>query len=367
MYKLFYNNSMYRNSYIKVDLDNLQYNARYYMKKTNKKLFGVIKANGYGLVDYIEAKTLLEVGVDHFAVSSLDEAINLRKHGINSEILVLGHIPSHYLDVVRKYDISMLTISKDYVESNDLHDIKVHIKIDTGMNRIGIEPSEAKEVLDILLEKKAIVEGIMSHFSSADDDVDYSTKQYNLFKECVKGLDYNFKYIHMQATDASSLFDDDFCNYCRIGLGLLGLSTYEKELKPVISLYSLVTMTKKLEKGETVSYGRHYTSDGNGYISTIALGYADGFFRSNTGKQAYIEDEYASIVGSICMDQMMIHTDNYHPVESVVELFGEHIDIEQRAKDLNTISYELITALSERLSRYYYKNGVMINKIDPRF
>ena len=171
----------------------------------------------------------------------------------------------------------------------------------------------------------------------------------------------------MSATDAAILIDDDICNYQRIGIGLLGYSSYETDLKPAISLYSEVIVCKQLEKGETVSYSRNYTSDGTGYILTIPLGYADGLYRSNTGKQVYIDGEYATIVGNICMDQLMIHSENPHKVGSLVEIFGEHISIEQRAAQLNTITYELITGFSDRLRRIYISDNKIIKSIDPRF
>ncbi len=358
---------MYRNSYVQVDLDKLKENARYFQSRSKKKLIGVVKANGYGIIDYIEAKTLKEVGVDFFAVSSLDEALNLRKHGIDDSILILGQVPEDSMDLLRKYDLSIVTLSLPFVKACDLKDVKVHLKLNTGMNRIGVRTDEAKQCLDLLLQKGAIVEGVMSHFSSADTDIEYSQNQYEIFKDCVLSLNYDFKYIHMSATDGSLAVDDDICNAERIGLGLLGLSSYDTALKPCISLFSEVSMVKQLKPGDTVSYGRHYTSDGSGYLLTIPLGYADGFYRANTGKEVYCEDEYGTIVGSICMDQMMILTKKEHPCGSLIELFGPHIDIAKRAQELGTISYELYTALSDRLSRRYIQNGKVFLSIDPRF
>ena len=171
----------------------------------------------------------------------------------------------------------------------------------------------------------------------------------------------------MSATDASLLVNCDICNACRIGLGLLGYSAYETELEPSIGLYSEVVMCKQLQEGETVSYGRHYTSDGKGYILTIPIGYADGFDRSNTGKKVYVDGEYGTIVGSICMDQLMILCEHPHAPGTIVELFGEHIDINERAKELNTINYELLTGLSERITRAYLRDGKEYRRIDPIF
>ncbi|MBQ6560087.1 MAG: alanine racemase [Erysipelotrichaceae bacterium] len=358
---------MFRNTYLQIDLDKLRYNIDYFLHKSDKKMMGVVKADGYGSIDYMEAKILEEKGVDFFAVSSLDEALCLRKHDIRGQILILGYVPEDALDLIRKNDFSIVTYSPEFVKEADLKDVKVHLKLNTGMNRLGIRPEEAKEILDILLGKGSIVEGVMSHFSSADFDEDYSIRQYRRFGDCVLSLDHDFRYIHMSATDGSILIDDDICNYERIGIGLLGYSSYETELKPCLGLYSEAVMTKQLSQGDTVSYGRHYTSDGKGYILTVPIGYADGFYRSNTGKQVYVDGEYGTIVGSVCMDQLMVLTEHEHLPGTKVELFGEHISIVERAKELNTITYELLTGLTDRVSRVYLENGQIVKTIDPRF
>ena len=358
---------MYRNSYVEVDLDRLKLNAVCFISKKARKLIGVVKANGYGIVDYIEAKTLKEAGVDFFAVSSLDEALNLRRHGIDDSILILGQVPEDAMDIIRGADLSIVTLSMPFVESCDLKGVKVHLKLNTGMNRIGVRTDEAAQCLEVLKKKEAVIEGVMSHFSSADSDIEYSKKQYQLFRDCVKSLHYDFPYIHMAATDGAIAIDDGICNAERIGLGLLGFSSYETDLKPCIRLCSEVSMLKQLNRGDTVSYGRHYTSDGEGYLLTVPIGYADGFYRSNTGKQVWCEDEYGTIVGSICMDQMMILCEHPHPVGTTVELYGDHISVEKRAEELGTISYELFTSLSDRLTRRYLKNGKVFMSIDPRF
>ena len=358
---------MYRNTYVEIDLDKLKYNAGRFQEKSKKEIIGVVKANGYCTVDYMEAKALEECGVSFFAVSSLDEALRLRKHGIHGQILILGYVPTDAMDLIKENDISIVTVSREFVQKTDMEGVKIHLKLNTGMNRIGVNVSEAKEVLDLLKEKKALIEGAMSHFSSADSDEAYSRKQYALFRDCVLSLDYDFKYIHMSATDGAIAIDDDICNAQRIGLGLLGYSSYDIGLKPCVSLYSEVVMCKQLSEGDTVSYGRHYTSDGKGYILTIPLGYADGFYRANTGKEVYVENEYGTIVGSVCMDQLMILTQHPHPAGTRVELFGEHVDIVKRAEELHTITYELLTSLSDRITRVYVSDGNIIDRIDPRF
>ena len=362
-----YNISMFRNTYVQIDLDKLRFNIDYFQNKSDKKMIGVVKADGYCSIDYMEAAILEEKGVSFFAVSSLDEAMRLRRHGIKGKILILGYVPEDALDIVKENGISIVTYSSEFVRETDLRDVMVHLKLNTGMNRLGIRPEKAKDTLDLLLKKGAIVEGVMSHFSSADEDENYSIGQYERFRNCVLSLGYDFKYIHMSATDGSILVKDDICNYERIGIGLLGYSSYETALQPCVSLMSEVVMCKQLSEGETVSYGRHYVSDGKGYILTVPIGYADGFYRSNTGKKVFVENEYGTIAGSVCMDQLMVLTEHEHLPGSKVELFGEHVSIVERAKELGTITYELLTGLTDRISRAYVENGEIVKKIDPRF
>lgn len=358
---------MFRNSYVRIDLDKIQENAKFFMNHTKKDLIAVVKANGYGTIDWCEAEALEEIGVSFFAVSSLDEALNLRKHGITSNIILLGYVPKNALEIIKENNLTIVTYTEEFIDEVNLEGIKIHLKLNTGMNRLGVRPEDSKRVLDKLIEKGALVEGVMSHFSSADSDLEYSQSQFELFKNTVKSLNYDFKYIHMGASDASIMIEDDISTHCRVGLGLLGFAEYPCDIKPCISLYSEVIMCKQVPKNETVSYNRRFTSSGEGYIVTIPLGYADGFKKANVNKQAYIGDEYGTIVGSVCMDMMMIHTDKPYEVGTRVELLGEHIDIKKRAQDLGIIVYELLTSLNDRISRVYYKNNKKVRLVEDRF
>ena len=358
---------MFRNSYLRVDLDQIQNNAKYFINHTKKDLIAVIKANGYGVIDWCEAEALEEIGVSFFAVSSLDEALNLRKHGIKSNIILLGYVPKKALDIVKDNDLTITSYTEEFVDEADLNGIKMHLKLNTGMNRLGVRVEDSKRILDKMLSKGAIVEGVMSHYSSADSDLNYSKEQFELFKNTVKSLDYDFKYIHMGASDASIKIEDDISTHCRVGLGLLGFSEYPCDIKPCVSLYSEVIMCKQVPENETVSYNRRFTSDGTGYILTLPLGYADGIKKANVNKQVYVNGEYGTIVGSICMDMMMIHTEKPYDVGTKVELLGEHIDIKKRAQDLGIIVYELLTGLNDRITRIYYKNNNKVKLVDDRF
>ncbi|MBQ1508656.1 MAG: alanine racemase, partial [Erysipelotrichaceae bacterium] len=262
-----------------------------------------------------------------------------------------------------------VTVSRDYVRDfgKDLQGIKVHLKLNTGMNRIGIRPEEARETLDLLLSCGAYVKGVMTHYVSSDDDETYTEHQYELFRSCVETLDYPFECIHLQNSDGSVHFPNDLTTHIRPGIALLGYSSYESELKPCVGLYAEVVESKIIHAGETVSYGRHYTAKQDARILTLPIGYADGFYRSNTGREVYVNGEYGIIRGSVCMDQMMVETKKDVPLGTPVELYGPHVDLTKRAKELGTINYELLTSLSDRLTRVYVEDG-NIRKIDrPRF
>lgn len=352
---------MDRKTYLEINIDNIYDNYGTFLAKTNKKMIVVVKANAYGTTDYKIASYLEEKGVDFFAVSSLDEAIRLRKHNINSNILVMGYV--HNLDLVREYNLSIIIPTKEYADKykDELKGIKTHIKINTGLNRLGIIPSETKEVLELLLNNDAVVEGVMTHYACADD-VDYTYQQYYLFKDTVESLNYNFKYIHTAATDAALYLEDEISNYTRIGLGLFGYTNIESDwdLKPAISLKAEIVACKKVEEGEGVSYGHHYISDGNSYILTAAIGYADGIDRRLEDKVVYIGNEKCTVIGAVCMDLIMIKSVNPHEVYEEVEIIGDHITINERKKDYESCCCKVITDISDRVTRIFIKD----NKID---
>lgn len=362
---------MYRNTFLELNEDRYLNNIRYLQTITKKRLIPVLKANGYGTVDYLVANLAAQEKVDLIAVSSLSEAVHLRKNGIKTDILILGFVDYEYFDIVKSNDFSIVTVSSDYIYNakDCLKDLKIHIKVDTGMNRIGIYPNEVKSVFDFLMENDAKVEGIMTHYAKSDiKDNQTTLEQYNLFENVVKELNYSFKYIHTSNTDASIHFNDSISTHIRCGIGLLGYSSYASNLKPCLSLKTQITNIKKVEAGSGIGYGHHYISNGEGWIATIPLGYADGFIRTNSGRYVFVDGEYAQIVGSICMDQTMILCKQYHPPKTEVEIFGEHITIEQMAKELNVINYEILVYLSDRITRVFKKDDGTITKIyTPRF
>lgn len=356
-------------TYLEVNEDNIRYNINYLKEVSHKKLIAVVKANGYGTSDFELARIASKEGVDLLAVSSIYEAVNLRKKGILTDILILGAVDIEHFDIVREYGFHIVTVSKDYVLNNarKFLGIKVHLKLNTGMNRIGILPSEAKEVFDVLRKSNAAVVGIMTHYACSDCDDVFTQKQYKEFNEVVESLNYQFKYIHTCNTDATVSLNDEVSNYVRCGLGLLGYSLKKSELKPAVSLYSEVINVKKVPTGEGVGYGQKYISNGKGYILTVPIGYADGYLRSNSGRLVYVGDELCVVTGNVCMDQMMVKSEVERKIGDRVELFGEHISIVQRAKDTKTVVNELLTNISSRVTRVFVCYRLKDKVINERY
>lgn len=356
---------MYRNTFLEINLDNLYHNLDLFVKKTNKKMMAIVKANAYGTVDYKLASFLESKGVDFFGVSSLEEALRLREHNINSNILIMGYVDE--LDVVKKNDLSIIIPSMSFIEKykDELAGIKVHLKINTGLNRLGVYPDEAKKALDSLLLSKANVEGALTHFACMDD-VDYTYKQYYLFKDILEHLDYKFKYVHTAATDVALYIEDEISNYIRIGLGLFGYANIEHDwdLKSALSLKTSIIDCKKVAKGDGISYGHRYISDGEGYILTAAVGYADGVDRRLENRYVRVNDEECQIVGRICMDLIMLKASKPHNVGELVEIIGDHHTVEDRRDELDSCCCEVITSISERVTKLYTSNNKVVDEVN---
>lgn len=355
---------MYQDTYAEIDLNRLVDNIDYVYSKANKPLMAIVKANAYGH-GYKEVVNAIK---DHpyismFGVARLQEAISIRKLGVKQDILVLGAVPVDEINDAIKYNISLSLFSFDYLEDLKAYHhsdqpLKVHIKLDTGMNRIGFKGKEEFQRVLSLLDERFFLEGVFTHFATADmpSKIDEYHKQMDLFHELTEGLD--LKYIHCQNSASMIFHKEDKTNLGRIGIVMYGIDPGDDEnphLKQVMSLYSSVSMVKIVPKGEKIGYGMTYQTPEDEYIATIPIGYADGFIRANSGRHVYINGKYYQIVGRICMDQMMVRVDETIKVHDKVEIFGDHISISSMAKDLNTIGYEIPCILTERVKRVYKK------------
>ncbi|MDD8049372.1 MAG: alanine racemase [Thomasclavelia sp.] len=356
--------SLKRDTYAVVDLKKLKYNVEKVHSEFNKPLMAVIKANAYGH-GYKEVASYLN-DLDYikmYAVATLPEAIKLRENNINKGILILGAVPTskEEIDLAIKYDITLTMVSLEYMhvleKLIDDKPLKVHIKLDTGMHRIGLTSKEEfEELLKTIDKNKFVVEGVFTHFATADGDEKEYQKQYNKFYDIVG--DHKFKYIHCCNSAAMHYHHDDKSNLGRIGITMYGCDPAGNEnndFKQVMSLYTKVVLVKKIHKGDKIGYGLTYKASEDEFIATLPIGYADGFIRANQGRKVYINGKYYEIVGRVCMDQMMVRVDESIKVGDKVEIFGDHISLESMAKDLNTISYEILCLISDRVERIYLK------------
>lgn len=362
----------YRDSWVEVDLDALKHNITCLKEKSKKKLIAVIKANGYGCGDTMIASTAIKAGADMLAVSSLEEAIALRDHGIDADILILGYVNPKLASLLIQYNLITTVVSKKWAEElvqNSPQGCRVHLKADTGMNRIGIKDYlQMQEVLNILLSGGVRVEGIFTHMACADEEDNENNKQQlDCFKAFLTHLDYHFEWIHFANSDSTVHFDDDCANAVRCGLAIYGLTSYQDQLIPVLSLKSKISHCKLIEANEKVGYSFSYTALQPEWIATIPIGYADGWWRKNQGRKVYINNQYYELVGRICMDQCMIKVSENIHVDDIVELIGPHMPLDQVAKELDTIPYEVMSSLSDRLNRIYISQGQVIQAYNYRF
>lgn len=355
----------YRDTYAIIRLDYLQENVETLYQKVKKPMMAIIKANAYGH-GYQEVANILKDNphISMFGVATLKEAIDLRKLGIQQDILVLGAIPLEDLDMVIEYDISLALFSIAYMQEikklfHHKKPVKVHIKIDTGMNRIGLKSKEEyQDILEACSPDIFQLDGVFTHFATADDENqnDAYEAQLKKFYDIIEG--HQYKYIHCQNSASMMYHEEPKSHLARIGIAMYGIDpagNESQQLKQVMSLYTKVAMIKKIQKGERVGYGLTYTALEDEYIATLPIGYADGFIRANQGREVYINGKYYPIVGRVCMDQMMVKVDENVHLHDLVEIFGEHMTLARMAKELHTIPYEITCLLSERVERIYQK------------
>ncbi len=353
-----------------INLDNLENNVRIIKKISGgKNILGVVKADAYGHGAIEIAKELKSNGVDFFGVACIDEAEELFENGIKDSILILGCTPIEDWSKAVSLGIHLTMSSKEelfYLEKNGLYP-KVHIKIDTGMGRIGFTPEEGIKIIKYIKENKiAKICGIFSHFSSADDDVSYTNEQLKIFKK----IEEQFPEIQIKHISNSAAIANLDCgyNYIRPGIILYGVVPFEtslkNEFKPVMYLKSKIVFLKEIKDTVFISYGKTYKAEKGDKIATVSAGYADGVNRklSNRGV-VVVKGVKCPIVGRICMDQFMIKIPEEISdilIGEEVTIFGEIITAEDVARDSETISYEILTNISVRVPRVYKKNNSIV-------
>lgn len=370
-------------TWVEINLDALECNfdAVREALPENIKILAVVKANAYGHGAIGVAK-FLENKADYLAVAATDEALELRKNGINCPILVLGHIPYGDYDNIVKFNIT--TTISDFYEAELLSKAAkkagvtapLHIAVDTGMNRIGFACNDAsiEEIKKIKELPNIEIEGAFSHLAAADMlDKAYTKMQAKKFDEFVlklenTGINVAIKHLYNSAAiaDLEKKYD-----MVRQGIILYGLKpSDEVEFnninvpKPVMSMKTRVVQVKTLPAGECISYGCTYTTEKETIVATLCAGYADGVTRvlSNNG-EVLIRGKRAKIIGRVCMDQFMVDVTDIPDVEAgdTATIFGadgeETISVDEIAKKANTINYEIICNINSRVTRVYMKNG----------
>ncbi len=327
----------------------------------NKIIMPIIKANGYGT--YVNKNLELINKFDIVGVALVDEGIELRKLGYKKDIFVLNEPSIDEIDNIIKYNITVGVCDRLILEKmiEKRFKIKIHLEIETGMNRTGININDLESILKLLKNTNIEVEGIYTHLSSADKDVEYTNKQLELFKKSVELTKkyYNLKYIHSSASSGLLNYDDKVSNMVRPGIIIYGYKPYKDadiDVEPICKLKAKIVFIKEVNKNESISYSRTFTTKKKMKIATIQVGYADGIRRglSNKGK-VVINNKLCNIVGNICMDSFMVDvTDIDAKVGDYAYIWDNNlIKLDDIADMCNTINYEIITCISYRVPRIF--------------
>lgn len=379
-------------AWAEISLDNIAHNTHEIRRITSKKaeIMGVVKADAYGHGVFEVVRTLLNNGIDRLAVSMLDEAIQLRKLGIDCPILILGYTDPRRADEIISHNVAQTVFSHDL--ANALSDAAVrlckkaviHIKVDTGMSRVGFMPgySAVKNISTIGKLPGLIIEGLYSHFASADEiDSSYTYMQMERFLSLWNELNRIGILIpvkHIANSAAIIRYPEMHMDLVRPGIIQYGLypssdkGLYDRiQLKPAMSLKANIVMVKDVEEGTAVSYGRKFETKRASRIATIPIGYADGYTRLLSDKgQVLINGNYAPIIGSVCMDQCMVDVTDIEDVETgdevilIGESAGKCVSASDIAQITGTINYEVVSLVGRRIPRFYYDGNKVCNVLN---
>lgn len=378
-----------------IDLDAAAHNMRQIRKNVGPdvKIAAVVKANAYGHGSVELAKTFAENGADCFAVSSLDEAVELRRYAhIDNEIFILGHTDARRTEELLTYDIEPAVFNLKNAEffSQEARrlgkTLRVHIAVDTGMSRVGFQVNEfsVSEIKTIAALPNIEIRGMFTHFAVSDmKDKTFTREQYGHFRWMCKRMEEEGIHIalrHCCNSAAVLELPEYYCDMVRPGIIMYGCEPSPEidikpyDLRPVMSLRCCIAHVKLIDAGATVSYGRHYKTPSRRKIATLPVGYADGYSRILSGKvDVLYHGHRVPQVGAICMDQCMIDVSgeaNVHAGDEVV-LFGRQgdsfIPIEEIAAVCGTINYEIMCNISRRVPRVYMKNGKVVGREEYLF
>lgn len=365
-------------AWLTIDTSNLLHNVKELqgIMKGDCKLMAVVKANAYGHGSVETAASLNNAGIKNFAVATLNEGIELRLSGIRGEILVLGYTDVSYARELKEYRLTQTVVDYSYgmeLESKKIP-VNVHIKIDTGMHRLGMESEDMERIKETFSFKYLNVTGMFTHLCAADsrslDDIYFTEKQTESFYRLVdelKAIGIKIP-VHVQSSYGLLNYNELPCDYARIGIAMYGCLSSAKdktvimpELKPVLSLQSRLVLIRNIPAGESVGYGRVYQPSEDRTIGILSIGYGDGYPRElSEGKgEVLIKGVKVPVIGRICMDQLMIDITGIQGIKrgDIATLMGgsanEMIPADEVADSAGTIANELLSRLGNRLPRIY--------------
>lgn len=379
----------FRRTWCEIDLDQLQYNIDLLRRKAGKDVFAVVKANAYGHGDRVLTPKLQELGVRRFAVSNCNEAATLRKAGITGEVLILGYTPTEAAQLLAKEQITQTVFSTEYANALEAAaaaagvTVPVHLKLDTGMGRIGFDVRHGETPLAELLAVCRLphlkVTGIFTHFACADSfdpaDERYTDEQTAHFDRVVQALreaGVELETVHIQNSAGILNRTHDASNAARMGIALYGLKPSDDvtpdadTLRPLLSWKTTVELVKELPAGDCVSYGRTYTADTPRTVATLAAGYADGYLRAFSNRaDVLISGKRCPVIGRVCMDQMLVDVTGLSvQMGDTATLIGtdgsETITADELASIAGTINYEIVCNISRRVPRIYFEGGQVV-------
>ncbi len=359
-----------------ISLDAIAHNYNYTKKLVGeKKVICIIKANAYGHGAVEVAKRLEKEGADYFAVALLDEALQLRRAGIKSKILILGYVMPKYIPLAIENDISLACASLDFLKeiakATKDKTALIHIKLNTGMNRTGFNishgeiPEDLKNACDIIKENRNIhVEGLFSHFAKAEDDDEFTRLQFNNFtfaKDYLISQAINPEICHICNSAGILNHPEKHLDAVRLGISLYGACVCDKNYLPVMSFNTSIVDIHNLEQGDGVSYGLDFIAKKPMKMAVIGAGYADGIRRNLSENDAYVlcNGKRVKLIGRVCMDMAMIDVTDIDDISigDTVTIWGKNGDAflscDEQAEKAGTISYELFCSVSKRVPRIY--------------
>ncbi len=391
-------NNFFKRTWAEINLDHIEHNYKIIKQKVNPKsmICCVIKADGYGHGAVQIAKLYQKLGADWFCVSNIEEALELRQSGLTLPILILGYTPTECAKALAENNIAQACYSYQYAKELSENACKenvvvnIHIKLDTGMSRIGLMCQEFdRDIVSIDIAENICKlnnlhpQGIFTHFAvsdEAEEGQEFTIRQFNCFMHAIAELEkrgIKFDIRHCANSGAIIDYPETHLDMVRAGIILYGLSPSEKlknkiDLIPAMELKSVVSLVKEVEADTTIGYGRTYKANKKIKTATIPVGYADGYIRA-IAKEGYIDinGKKAKILGRICMDQIIVNATDIDDIEmnDTVTLFGNSKDntaptADDIAKWTNTINYEVVCLISKRVTRVFLKNGNNVEIVD---